>query len=317
MAATRNLRRLLTGRNLLKLNKHASQRRFISALVDLPETHVLLRDTCRNFADNELKPVAAQLDREHKYPKEQLKKMGELGLLSMDIPEEDGGAGLDYLAYALAMEEISRGCASTGVIMSVNNSLYLGPIKAYATQAQKEEFMKPFLSGDRLGCFALSEPGNGSDAGAASTTARLDGDSWVLNGTKSWITTGYEAEATVVYSFTSMMSPSNGISAFLVPKPTPGLSLESPGKHTRRAWFWLQNSYANTRWWKDGIACQALGIAQAAFECAIEYAQKRQAFGCPYLQSASNTGALLIKSIHSDIYSLYCILSWVIQVVKC
>jgi len=118
-----------------------------------------------------------------------------MGLLAVTLSEKEGGAGLDYLAYAIAMEEISRGCASCGVIMSVNNSLYLGGLHKFGTDSQKKKYLSPFTNGDKIGCFALSEPGNGSDAGAASTTARLEGDSWVLNGTKAWITNGYEAEA--------------------------------------------------------------------------------------------------------------------------
>ncbi|KAK7490645.1 hypothetical protein BaRGS_00018062, partial [Batillaria attramentaria] len=198
--------------------------RGVTSLASLPETHEMLRKTARDFADNELVPIAAKLDKECKFPKEQVKKLGELGMLCMDVPESEGGTGLDYLAYAIAMEEISRGCASTGCIMSVNNTLYLGPVQKYATAAQKEQFQKPFLNGDRVGCFALSEPGNGSDAGAASTTARLDGDSWVLNGTKAWITNGYEAEATVVFATTDRSQKHKGISAFLVPIPSEGLS---------------------------------------------------------------------------------------------
>ncbi|XP_070204442.1 uncharacterized protein [Littorina saxatilis] len=206
------------------LPKDPSSVRALSSLASLPETHEMIRKTCRDFANNELIPIAGKLDKECKFPKEQVKKLGELGMLCMDVPEEDGGTGLDYFAYALAMEEISRGCASTGCIMSVNNSLYLGPVQKYATEAQKEKFVKPFLNGDRVGCFALSEPGNGSDAGAASCTAKLDGDSWVLNGTKAWITNGYEAEATVVFATTDRSQKHKGISAFLVPIPTEGLS---------------------------------------------------------------------------------------------
>jgi butyryl-CoA dehydrogenase len=129
-----------------------------------------------------------QLDREHRFPAEQIQAMGELGLMGIAIPEEHGGAGMDPLAYAIAMEEISRGCASSGVIMSVNNSLYCDPLSTFATDEQKAEWLTPFASGAKLGAFALSEPGNGSDSAAASTTARLDGDEYVLNGTKAWIT---------------------------------------------------------------------------------------------------------------------------------
>ncbi|WAR02256.1 ACADS-like protein [Mya arenaria] len=228
MAALRSLGRLVAKKSL----KHSSSvgrnqhvRYLSNGLPGLSETHQMLRQTCRDFADKELKPIAGQIDKDCTYPKKQVKMLGELGLLCVDIAEEDGGTGLDYLAYAIAMEEISRGCATAGVITS---SLYLGPIKAYATPAQKEKFMKPFLNGDRVGCFALSEPGNGSDAGAASTMAKLDGDEWVFATT------------------------------------------DKSKKHK-------QTLDAG----RIGIAAQALGIAQAAFECAIDYAQKRKAFGEP------------------------------------
>jgi len=303
-----------------KFTKHSLQKLFLlsknrqpllnqnvrcaSSLIDLPETHELLRKTCRDFADNELIPIAAELDREHRFPKEQIKKMGELGLMAMDVPEEDGGTGLDYLAYAIAMEEISRGCASTGCIMSVNNSLYLGPIMKNATQAQKDLFVTPFIDGSKVGCFALSEPGNGSDAGAASTVAQLKDGKWILNGTKAWITNGYESEASVVFATTDRKLKHKGISAFLVPKPTEGLSLGKkedklginatstcylifedcpipeeyllgkPGMGFKIA---MQTLDAG----RIGIASQGLGIAQASLDCAVDYAMKRNSFGMP------------------------------------
>ncbi|XP_005106286.1 short-chain specific acyl-CoA dehydrogenase, mitochondrial [Aplysia californica] len=278
--------------------------RCASSLIDLPETHELLRKTCRDFADNELIPVAAQLDRDHMFPKEQVRQMGELGLMCMDVPESDGGTGLDYLAYAIAMEEISRGCASTGCIMSVNNSLYLGPILKNATAAQKEKFMTPFLSGEQVGCFALSEPGNGSDAGAASTTAQLQSGQWVLNGTKAWITNGYEAGATVVFATTDKSKKHKGISAFLVPKPMEGLSLgkkeDKLGINATSTCYLIFEDCAIPEDYllgqpgmgfkiamqtldagRIGIAAQGLGIAQAALDCAVDYALKRNSFGVP------------------------------------
>lgn len=264
----------------------------------------MLRKTCRDFADNELKPIAGILDRDHTYPKEQVKKLGELGLMCVDVPEKYGGTGLDYLAYAIAMEEVSRGCASTGVVMSVNNSLYLGPVKTFGKEEQFDQFMKPFLSGDRVGCFALSEPGNGSDAGAASTTASLEGNEWVLNGTKSWITNGYEAEATVVFATTDKSKKHKGISAFLVPMPIDGLTLgKKEDKLGIKASSTCQLIFEGCRIPKEnllgelgdgfkiamktldagriGIASQALGIAQAALDCAVGYANDRKAFGSP------------------------------------
>ncbi|KAH9525238.1 hypothetical protein Btru_000788 [Bulinus truncatus] len=288
------------GKNVLLQLQGASY----SSLIDLPESHVLLRKTCRDFAEKELMPIAGQLDKEHKFPADQIKKLGELGLLAVDVPESEGGTGLDYLAYAIAIEEISRGCASTGCILSVNNSLYLGPIKKNATPEQKEKFQKPFLNGEKIGCFALSEPGNGSDAGAASTTAQLQGGKWILNGTKAWITNGYEASAAVVFATTDKKLKHKGISAFLVDKPTAGLTLGKkedklgiratstcylifedcsipeenilgkPGMGFKIA---MQTLDAG----RIGIASQALGIAQASLDCAVDYAMKRQSFGMP------------------------------------
>ncbi|MPC10846.1 Short-chain specific acyl-CoA dehydrogenase, mitochondrial [Portunus trituberculatus] len=233
--------------------------RHVSELVELPETHEMLRKTCRDFAEAELQPHAAAFDKQGKVPQETVKAMGDLGLLALATPEDYGGTGMDYLAYAVAMEEISRGCASAGVIMSVNNSLYIGPIQTFGSEKQKHDFIAPFTNGDQVGCFALSEPGNGSDAGAASTTAKVDGSNYILNGTKAWITNGFESKATVVFATTDKAKKHKGISAFIVPKPS-----EDAGR--------------------IGIAGQALGIAQAAFDCAIDYAGKRMAFNAPILK---------------------------------
>lgn len=264
----------------------------------------MLQKTCRDFADGELKPIAAKIDRDHLYPKEQIKKMGELGLMAMTVPEEYNGSGLDYVAYAIAMEEISRGCASAGVIMSVNNSLYLGSLLQWGTKEQKEKFMVPFTKGDRVGSFALSEPGNGSDAGAASTTAKEDGNNFILNGTKSWITSGYESEAVIVMATTDKSLKHKGISSFIVPKPIQGLELgKKEDKLGIRGSSTCNLIFENCKVPKEnllgkpgigfklammgldagriGIAGQALGIAQASLEVAVEYASKRLAFGKP------------------------------------
>ena len=175
----------------------------------------MLKQTCRDFADQQLRPIAGDLDREHRFPAEQIAQMGELGLMGIAIPEEYGGCGMDVTAYAIAMEEISRGCASTGVIMSVNNSLYCDPVYRYGSEEQKAEWLTPFAQGQKLGCFGLSEPGNGSDAAAASTTARLDGNEWVLNGTKAWITNAHDAHAAIVIATTDKSLKHKGLSAFV------------------------------------------------------------------------------------------------------
>lgn len=279
--------------------------RKIASISALPDTHQMLQKTCRDFANSELcGQNAAKFDREHLYPEQQIKKMGELGLMAVSIPEEIGGTGLDYLAYAIAMEEISRGCASAGVIMSVNNSLYLGPLNTFGNSSQKSAYITPFTTGERVGCFALSEPGNGSDAGAASTTAVEKSDHYVLNGTKAWITNGYEAEAAVVFATTNKQLKHKGISAFIVPKGLKGFSLgKKEDKLGIRGSSTCQLIFEDCEIPKEnllgkpglgfkiamqtldagriGIAGQALGIAQASLEVAVDYAQKRQAFGKP------------------------------------
>lgn len=288
----------------VKLGVRLWNTRSIACLSALSETHQMLQKTCRDFADNELVPIAAKIDREHLYPAEQIRKMGELGLMAVAVEEKYGGTGLDYLAYSIAMEEISRGCASAGVIMSVNNSLYTGPIERYGNEEQKQKFIVGYTDGTKVGCFALSEPGNGSDAGAASTVATLKGDRWVLNGNKCWITNAYEAESAVVFATTDKGLKHKGISAFIVPRNTPGFSLgKKEDKLGIRGSSTAQLIFEDCEVPKDnvlgelglgfkiamqtldagriGIASQALGIAQASLECAVDYANKRVAFGKP------------------------------------
>lgn len=242
-----------------------------------------------------------------------VKQLGELGLMGISVKEENGGAGLDYLAYAIAMEEVSRGCASTGVIMSVQNSLYGGPVDKFGTEAQKDKFLNAYARGEEIGCFGLSEPGNGSDAGAASTTAVQKGDDYVINGTKAWITNAHDASAAIVFATTDKALKHKGISAFLVPTDSPGFSLGAkedklgicasstgnlimedvvvskenmlgdPGMGFKIAMMTLDSG-------RIGIAGQALGIASASIDCAAKYALERKAFGAPIskLQSVQN-----------------------------
>eukprot|EP00126_Sphaerothecum_destruens_P007261 Sdes_comp19768_c0_seq2m11820 len=283
--------------------KHKLQHR-CSMSTFLNEDHKMLRENFRNFSQKELQPHAATFDKEHKFPKDQIQMLAEMGLMGVSVPTQYGGSGLDYLSYAIAMEEISFGCASVGVIMSVNNSLYCSPVLAYGTEEQKAKWLTPFAKGKKLGCFALSEPGNGSDAGAASTTAVLSGDEYILNGTKAWITNGYEADAAVVFATTDKSKKHKGISAFLVPKPTQGLHLgKKEDKLGIRGSSTCNLIFEDCRIPKEnllgqlgegfkiamstldggriGIAAQALGIGQAAFEAAIEYAQQRKSFQEP------------------------------------
>ncbi|KAG5176483.1 acyl-CoA dehydrogenase [Tribonema minus] len=265
----------------------------------------MLRNMCRQLADNELAPNAGKWDREHTFPAAAVKQLGEQGLMGVTVEEEYGGTGMDYVAYAIAVEEISRGCASTGIIMSVNNSLYCAPVEKHGTPEQKEEWLAPFASGQKLGCFALSEPGNGSDAGAASTTATPDGDGgWVLNGTKAWITNAHEADAAVVFATTDKALKHKGISAFIVPYGIDGFSLgkkedklgirasstsnlifedcrlpASSLLGAKGAGFKIAMGTLDTG--RIGVAAQALGIAQASLDCAVKYATERKAFGTP------------------------------------
>lgn len=273
--------------------------------IDLPETHQMLRDTCRQFAEAELWPIAGKIDKSCEYPEAQIKKMGELGLMGIDVPEEYGGAGLDALAYAITLEEISRGCASAGVIMSAHNSLYIGPIKYFGSEKQKHEHIQPFTTGEKIGCFGLSEPGNGSDAGAASTTAKEESGKWIINGTKAWITNAHQAEGIVAFATTDKSKKHKGISAFIIPMTNnPGVSLGKkedklgirasstsnvifedcaistenmlgdPGMGFKIAMMTLDSG-------RIGIAAQAQGIAQNAFDTAVDYSLKRQSFGAP------------------------------------
>ncbi|KAJ8954222.1 hypothetical protein NQ318_005817 [Aromia moschata] len=282
--------------------------RSIASLSALPETHQMLQKTCRDFAEAELKPVASKIDREHLYPKDQIKKMGgtrPYGSLCsrrvwgnwtrlFSIRNRDG-RNIQGVPYYL--------CASTGVIMSVNNSLYLGPLMEWGTTEQRRNLSSPSRTATKyVGCFALSEPGNGSDAGAASTTAKDGGSCFILNGTKSWITNGYESEAAVVLATTDKTQKHKGISALIVPKPIEGLELgKKEDKLGIRGSSTCALMFDNCKVPKEnllgqpgfgfkiamktldagriGIASQALGIAQASLEVAVDYASKRQAFG--------------------------------------
>ncbi|EDW44596.1 GM16092 [Drosophila sechellia] len=240
----------------LSVARRSLNARQIASLSALSETHQMLQKSCRDFANNELSGNAAKFDREHLYPEKQIRQMGELGVMAVAIPEELGGTGLDYVAYAIAMEEISRGCASAGVIMSVNNSLYLGPLLSFGNDAQKKDYITPFTTGERVGCFALSEPGNGSDAGAASTIATDRADHFVKEDKL-----GIRGSSTCQLIFEDCVVPKENM-------------LGEPGFGFKIA---MQTLDAG----RIGIASQALGIGQAALELAVDYAQKRQAFGKP------------------------------------
>jgi len=282
----------------------AAAARSISTYSQLTDEHTMLRDMCRTFADNDLAPNASAWDQAHGVPKEIVKAMGEMGLMGVSQPTEYGGSGMDILSYAIAIEEISRGCAGTGVIMSANNSLYCDPIRMFGTHEQKEEWLTPWASGEKLGCFALSEPSTGSDAGAQTCTATKDGDGWVINGTKNWITNGPDSDAVVLFAMTDKDKKHKGISTFLVPYGIPGFTTGKPeDKLGIRASGTCSLIFENCKipgnallgkegegfkiamktldGGRIGIAAQALGIAQASLDAAAKYAHERKTFGVP------------------------------------
>ncbi|HSK04155.1 MAG TPA: acyl-CoA dehydrogenase family protein, partial [Kofleriaceae bacterium] len=192
------------------------------------EDQLAVQKTAREFAQHEVLPKAAEIDREHRHPEELVRRMAELGFLGIAVPDEYGGAGLDHVSYVLAMEEIARACASTAVIMSVNNSLVCDPLYRFATEAQKQQWLAPLASGKLLGCFALSEPEAGSDAAAQKTTAVPDGSDWILQGTKNWITNGPVADVCVLFAMNDRAAGHKGITAFILPMKHEGVRVGTP-----------------------------------------------------------------------------------------
>ena len=271
---------------------------------ELNETHKMIRETARQFAQDELSVTSDERDDKEMFPTEEIKKLGELGFMGMMVPEQYGGAGLDSISYAIAMEEISRADASCGVIMSVNNSLVCYGLNKYGTEEQKQKFLIPLAQGKKLGAFALSEPEAGSDATNQHTTAVKDGDHYVLNGIKNWITNGTTADYTIVMAQTDSSKGSKGISAFIVEKGMPGFTF---GKKERKLGigssdtvsllfenvrvpaqnrigdegFGFKFAMVTLEGGRIGIAAQALGIAQASLDASIHYAKQRKAFDQP------------------------------------
>jgi len=277
----------------------------------LTEEQVMIRDMVAKFAKEEIAPFSSENEKNGIFPAEIIKKAGELGLMGVAYPPEYGGAGMDYVSYMLAVEEISKACASTGVIISAHSSLSLDPIFRFGTEEQKKKYLPDLCSGKKIGCHALTEPGAGSDAGATKTTAKLVGDKWVINGTKHFITNGNEADTVVLFASTDPSKMTKGISAFIVEKGTPGFKIgklehklgikatstaelifedcEIPkenllgeeGKGFKIALITLDGG-------RLGIASQALGIAKASIDAAIKFAKEREQFG----QAISNFQAI-------------------------
>jgi butyryl-CoA dehydrogenase len=269
------------------------------------EQEALLR-MVKEFAAREVAPVAAALDREARFPKELVARMAELGLMGIEVPVDYGGSGLDPIAYVLAMEEISAACASTGVIMSVNNSLVCDPLMKFATEAQKQKWLVPLAGGEKLGCFMLSEPEAGSDAAAqrtiATPVADAAGDGFVIHGTKNWITNGPQADTGILFTMTAPELGHKGITAFVIDMHAPGVrrghkddKLGIRASHSCQIFFddhrvsadqvlgqvggGFRVAMSTLDCGRIGIAAQALGIARAAFEAAARYACDRKTFG--------------------------------------
>ncbi|MFQ5828026.1 MAG: acyl-CoA dehydrogenase [Candidatus Methylomirabilia bacterium] len=270
----------------------------------LTEEQRMIQTLAREFAEKEVNPIAEAIDREGRFPHETVKRMGELGLLGIAIPEAYGGSGADTVAYVLAVEEVAKACASHAVIMDVNNSLYCDPVLRFGTEEQKQKFLVPFASGQKIGCFALTEPQAGSDATNQNTLAVRDGNAYVLNGQKLFVTSGREASAALVFCQTDRSKGHRGISAFLVERGTPGFLVPKvEDKLGLRASDTAEFVFEDCRVPEEnrlgaegmgfkvamtaldggrlGISAQALGIAAGAYERSAGYAKERKSFGVP------------------------------------
>jgi alkylation response protein AidB-like acyl-CoA dehydrogenase len=270
--------------------------------LQLTEEQKTIRDLAREFARNEIAPIAAKIDETGEFPSATVKKMGELGFMGIEVPTEHGGAGLDTISYVLAMEEISKVCASHGTIMSVNNSLVCYALNRFGTTWQKRQFLTPIASGRALGAYSLTEPQSGSDAGNMRTVAVKQGGEYVINGLKSWVTCGPVADYILLFAMVNPELKHRGTAAFIVDVKLPGMTLgKTEPKLGIRASATCEIHYDNYRLPEShrlgeegegfkiamtaldagriGIAAQALGIAEAAFEASVEYARRREAFG--------------------------------------
>ena len=270
--------------------------------MDLSEEQRLIRDSVREFVQARVAPFAAEWDRDSHFPREQLAEMAELGLFGMFIPEEWDGSGADYLSFALAIEEVAAGDGSCSTILSVNNSVVCGVLLASGSEFLKQTYLKPLASGAQLGCFCLTEPQAGSDAAALKTRAQKQGDDYVLNGTKAFITSGKNADVAIVFAVTDPDAGKKGISAFVVPTDNPGYEAttveQKMGQHasdTAQIFFkdcriptdhligsegeGYRIALMNLEGGRIGIGAQSVGMARAAYECALDYARQRLSFG--------------------------------------
>lgn len=273
-------------------------------MFELSEEHAQIRDMARDFARGEVMPGAAERDKTHQFPAELVAQLGELGFMGMFVDPEYGGSGMDVLSYVLALEEICYADAGVGVIMSVNNSLVCWPLMTFATHEQKLKYLAPLAQGEKLGCYALTEPGAGSDAGAQKTRAVKDGDHYVLDGTKMWITNGPQADTIITYANLDVDQRHRGVCAFILENTFEGFAvgkveeklgiacsgtselvysgLRVPVENMMlREREGFKVAMATLDGGRIGIAAQALGIAQRAFDLAVDYAKEREAFGKP------------------------------------
>jgi butyryl-CoA dehydrogenase len=272
----------------------------------LTEEQIMIRDTVRDFVQNRITPYAAEWDKNDHFPAEQLKEMGELGLYGMIIPEQWGGSGSDYVSFALVLEEVAAGDGACSTILSVNNSVVCGSLLKSASDLLKETYLKPLASGEKLGCFCLTEPQAGSDAAALKTTAVKKGNEYILNGSKTFITSGKNAQVAIVFAVTDKSAGKRGISAFVVPTDNPGFQVgtieNKMGQHASdTAQIFLNDCHIpedhligkegegykialmNLESGRIGIAAQSVGMARAAYEVALDYAKERETFGKPII----------------------------------
>jgi len=271
---------------------------------ELSQDHKVLQDTIRDFVNNEIKPIAAKIDEDHAIPDELVQKMAEMGFLGSYLPEEYGGAGLDMLSYAILVEEVSKACASSGVLISAHTSLACGPIDSFGTHEQKQKWLTPLNKGERIGCILLTESDAGSDAGAIATTYRKEGDEYVVNGSKIFITNGGYKGIGVLFATSDKSLRHKGVSAFIIDLQSEGVSIiKNENKMGIRGSYTTAFALDDVRipaenllgeegegfyiamdtldGGRVGIASQALGIAEGAFERTVEYSKERKQFGKP------------------------------------